>query len=163
MGILERLHLRRRSAFGKYVSPTVIRKLLRSSEIRPPEVKHVQFVVILGDDTTNPQQVSEMLGRVIDTLFQHHATVTSVLPSLLVGLLGAPFPEGNSPEARQELVSALLRGHDEQIRVAHGECDAPVGNFGSPTRYAYGALIPGFSGILKKLIETKFGTAVEIS
>jgi hypothetical protein len=162
MGIFERLHLRRRSAFGKYVSPTVIRKLLRSSEIRPPEVKHVQFVVILGDDTTNPQQVSAMLGRVIDTLIQHHATVTSVLPSLLVGLLGAPFSEGNSAEARQKLISALLREHGEQIRVVHGECNAPVGNFGPPTRYAYGALIPGFSGILKKLIETKFGAAVEI-
>jgi hypothetical protein len=35
--------------------------------------------------------------------------------------------------------------------------------FGSHERWTYGAVIPGFSGILKKLIETKFGTDVEIS
>jgi hypothetical protein len=37
MGILEMLHLRRRTVFGNYVSPKVIRKLLSGgSEIRPP-------------------------------------------------------------------------------------------------------------------------------
>jgi hypothetical protein len=161
MGILEMLHLRRRTIFGEYVSPKVIRKLLSGgSEIRPPEVKHFQFVVILVDDT-NPQQVSAMLSTVIDQLFQHHVSVTNMMPSLLVGLLGVPFPEGNSAEARRELVGALLRENGERIRIAHGECDAPVGMFGGHARWAYGAMIPGFSEILKKLVETKFGTAVE--
>jgi hypothetical protein len=118
--------------------------------------------VILVDDT-NPQQVSAMLDTVIDTLFQHHVSVTNMMPSLLVGVLGVPFREGNSAEARQELVGALLREHGERIRIAHGECDALVGAFGGHARHAYGALIPGFSGILKKLLETKFGTAVEVS
>jgi hypothetical protein len=35
--------------------------------------------------------------------------------------------------------------------------------FGGPERQAYGAVIPGFSGVLKTLLETAFGTAVEIS
>jgi hypothetical protein len=34
--------------------------------------------------------------------------------------------------------------------------------FGGHGRWTYGAVIPGFSEILKKLLEAKFGTAVEI-
>lgn len=59
MGILRMLQRRRvRTAFGKYLRPEVIEKLLREtgSEIRPPEVQHFQFVVVIADDT-NPQEV----------------------------------------------------------------------------------------------------------
>jgi hypothetical protein len=165
MGILRMLQRRRaRKAFGKYLSLEVIEKLLREtgSEIRPPEMQHFQFVVGLADDT-NPQEVPAMTSKVIGTLIQHRATVSDISSSLIVALLGVPFPEGNSSEARRELVDAPLRVNSERIRIAHGECDGAVGIFGGPKRWTYGAVIPGFSGILKKLIETKFGTAVEIS
>jgi hypothetical protein len=66
MGILRMLQRRRaRKAFGKYLSPEVIEKVLREtcSEIRPPEVQQFQFVAALGDDT-NPQDVPAMISKV---------------------------------------------------------------------------------------------------
>ena len=148
----------------EYLSPEVIEKVLRETkpEIRPPEVKHFQFVVILAEDT-NPQEVPVIFDTVMGTLGQHRVCVSNITPALLIGLLGVPFPEGNSPEARGELVDALLRKSGDRIRIVHGQCDGPVGTFGGHGRWTYGALIPEFSGVLKKLLETKFGAAVEVS
>jgi len=148
----------------EYVSPDVIAKLLRETkpEIRLPEVKHFQFITMLADDT-NPQEIPEMIRMVLNTLSEHRANVSNITSSLFVALLGVPFPEGNSAEARRGLVDALLRGHGARIRIVHGECDGVVGLFGGERRSTYGAVIPGFSGILKKLLETKLGSALEIT
>jgi hypothetical protein len=147
----------------EYVSPEVIAKVLRETkpEIRPPEVKHFQFVVILADDT-NPQEVPAIISAVMGTLVRHRANISNSTPLLFVALLGVPFPEGNSAEARRGLVDALLRENGDRIRIVHGECDGASGTFGGHGRWTYGAVIPKFSGILKKLLETKFGTAVEV-
>lgn len=104
-----------------------------------------------------------MVGKILDIFVQHHSNVSHITSSLFVALLGVPFPEYNSAEARRELVAALLRENGDRIRIVHGQCDGAVGTFGGPKRWTYGAVISGFSGILKKLIETNFGTAVEIS
>lgn len=151
------------SAFGAYVSPKVIRRLLEEPGTGPadPQVRHFQFVLTLADDT-NPQALPETLRTIVNALMRHRSTITSIEVSLVVALLGVPFETGNSPGARRELVDALLREHGERIRIAHGECYGLVGNLGSEGRYHYGGLIPGFSSILKTLIETKLGTAVEI-
>jgi len=165
MGILEILQRRKiRSAFGNYVSPEVIEKLMseKASAITSPEAKHFQYVVAMADDT-NPDEVPAMIGKIVQVLVENHATVTNIMSSLVVALLGVPFPAGNSAGARMELVEALLRKNGDRIRIVHGECDGAVGNFGGPKRWSYGAMIPGFSAILQRLIETKFGVAVEIS
>jgi hypothetical protein len=73
-----------------------------------------------------------------------------------------PLPEGNSPDVRRGLVDTLLRENGERIRIVHGECDGAVGLLGPQKRVTYGEVIPGFSGILKTLLETKVGTAVEV-
>ena len=165
MGILEILQRRKiRSAFGNYVSPEVIEKLMseKASGIASPEVKHFQYVVAMADDT-NPDEAPAVIGKIVQVLIEHHATVTNIMSSVVVALLGVPFPAGNSAAARMELVEVLLRENGDRIRIVHGECDGAVGNFGGPKRWSYGAMIPGFSAILKRLIETKFGGAVEIS
>lgn len=165
MGILRMLQRRRlRTAFGEYVSPEVIEKLLCEADpgIKPPGVQHFQFVVALADDS-NPQEVPARVGEVLEIFVQHHANVSHITSSLFVALLGVPFPEYDSAEARRELVDALLRKNGDRIRLVHGQCDGAYGAFGGPERWTFGAMIPGFSGILKRLIETKFGTAAEIS
>jgi hypothetical protein len=147
----------------EYVSPEEIAKLLSENkrEITPPEVKHFQFVVILADDTY-PQKAPAIISAVMGTLVEQRATILGAMPLLFVALLGVSFPEGNSAEARRGLVDALLRENGDRIRIVHGECDAAFGMFGGHGRWTYGALLPGLSGILKKLLETKFGTAAEI-
>jgi len=148
---------------AEYVSPEAIAKLLSETkpEITPPEIKHFQFVVILADDTY-PQKAPAIISAVMGTLLEHRANVSNVTPLLFVALLGVPFPEGNSAEARRGLVEALLRENGDRIRIVHGECDGAFGTFGGHGRWIYGALLPGLAEILKKLLETKFGTAVEI-
>jgi hypothetical protein len=155
---------RKMDAFRDYLSPQVIGKLLRETEkeIHPPEVKHFQFVVIFVDDSNPQEEVAARINAVMRTLAQHRATISNITASVVVALFGVPFPEGDSAEARCELVKALLQEHVGRIRIAHGQCDGPVGLFGDKERSAYGAVIPGFSGILKKLLEIKLGTAVEI-
>jgi hypothetical protein len=162
MGLLQMFQRRRvRTAFGDYLSPEVIRRLLAKPDLVEPQVKHFQFVVVLFDEP-DMHQISDLMDRVIRTLFEHKATVTSLSPCYLVGLLGVPFGEGNSPEVRRDVVEALLKGHAVRIRIAHGECDALVGNLGGPLRFTYDAAIPGFLGILKKLLEAEPASAFEV-
>ena len=119
----------------EHLSPGVIAKLLRGTEreVPPPEVKRFQFVVVLADDS-NPEDVPRMIGALLDMLVQHHATASTVASSLFVGVLGVPFPEGNSAGARRELVAALIRDHGERMRIVHGECDGLFGTLGGGRR-----------------------------
>ncbi len=165
MGILRMVQRRKtRKVFDEYVSPETIARLLREkgSGTKPFQVKHFQFLVILADDTS-PQEVPSMISSVTATLVQHRANISSVTSSLFVALLGVPFPENNSAAARRNLVDALLRENGDRIRIVHGECDGDFGTFGGTGRSTYGAVIPGFSDILKKLLGAKVGAPVEIS
>ena len=163
MGILGFLQRRKvHTAFGKYISPEVIRRLLAKPDIVQPKVRHFQFVVALFDEP-DMQAISDLMGGVIRTLCAHNATVTSLSPCYLVGLLGVPFGEGNSAEVRRAVVDALLKENGSRIRIAHGECDGLVGNLGGPYRFTYDAAIPGFLAILKRLLDAKPGSAFEVS
>lgn len=163
MGILQMLERRRiRKVFREYVSPERIAQLLREPHLlKKLETRHFQFVVILVDDK-NPKEIPAANGRVVDTIINHGVTVLTITPSLLVIALGVPFPENDSVEKRRALVDALLREHADRIKLAHGQCEGEVGIMGGQTRFCYGAVIPQFSQILKALLETNFGTAVEI-
>lgn len=165
MRIPRLLQWRRRSKpLGEHLNPEAIAKLLRETKpgIKAPQIAHFQFVLILADDSKS-QAVPPMIVSVLRTLDEHRASVSNITSSLFVALLGVPFGDGNSAEARQALAQALLRENGDQIKIAHGECDGMFGTFGSTTgRCTYGGIIPGFSAILKQLLETKFGTAIEI-
>jgi hypothetical protein len=165
MGILGMLHKHReRKALQAPLGPEILAKLVgetRRPEEHHVEAKHFQFVMILIDETS-PEEIPAIIAKVVGTLVEKHVTLSNISSSLLVGLLGVPFPEADSPEARLELVAALLRENAERIRIAHGQCEGAFGILGAKGRWTYGEVIPGFSGILKKLLETKFGTAVEI-
>jgi hypothetical protein len=158
MGILRNLKV-----FEKYVSPEVLAKLgdERQLQVEKLELKHFQFVIVLVNES-GLQEVPAIISLVVGTLLQHKATLSSITSTLLVGVLGVPFPDGNSPEARQALVDALLRENGDGVRIAHGQCDGMVGLLGTKKRWNYGQVIPGFSETLKKLLETQYGMAVEI-
>jgi hypothetical protein len=161
MGILQRL--RERKLLRGFTSTEVIANLQGETQLSVGkiEARHFQFVAILVDER-NSEEVSATIGTVVRTLLQHEAMLSSVTSSLIVGLLGVPFPKGDSPEARRGLVEALLRENGDRIRIAHGQCDGAVGLLGTKERCTYGEIIPGFSGILKKLLDTKFGAAVDL-
>jgi hypothetical protein len=163
MGIRQMLERRKiRTVFGEYVSPEQMEKVMHElPRIEPLETRHFQYVMVLADDA-NAREVPAMIQKIVETVLQHKATVSDITSGLVVAILGVPFETDNSAAARQKLVDALLRESSIRVRIVHGECDGAVGNLGGPKRFSYSQVIPRFSAILKNLLATEFGTAVEI-
>src|SRR4051794_20655999 len=164
MSFLDWLQRRQtRRIFKKYVSPEVL-ALLESRDLTPPSApsrQHFQFVIVHIDEA-NPDRVSEIFGKVVDCFGRHNAILASSSPSLLIGALGFVYPQYDSPELRKRLVGALLDENSTAIHLAHGQADGLTGIFGTSGHFSYSVLVPNFSGILKRLLETPFGSAIEI-
>ena len=166
MSVFEKLRRRKaRKEFEKSVSPKVV-KLIESgvaadwTPIR--ERRHFQFVVVQVDEA-RPEQTPALLEKIVDSLVNENATVSEISSSLVVGYFGIPFPESDSSESRLRLVNALLARHGAAVRIAHGQCVGWVGMLGSKDRFHWGAIIPDFSGVLKKLLESRFGSAIDLN
>lgn len=146
------------------VSQKAIEALLRETkpDLKSPQKKRFQFIAILiNDDIVDG--VPPTIAAVVETLIPKNVNISGITSSLLVGLLGVPFPEGNSAEIRRELVAALLANNGAQIRIAHGECEGLFGTFGTSARLTHGEVIPRFSTVLQRLLATDFGAATEIT
>jgi hypothetical protein len=153
-----------RKTFERYVSPGVIRlieKEPRKYFSAVPERKHFQFVIVLIDES-KPDEVSDLQGKLVDICLRHWMVVDQVFFTLLTAHLGKPFEQHDNPENRMAVVNELVRECSGKIRIAHGECTGLIGNFGSQKRFAWGALIPNFLGILRNLLDTPAGTVIEI-
>jgi len=148
----------------RFLPPELSRTLERGGELPKGrmERKHFQFVLINLDDTA-PDELPVLISSVVTTLMQHKATLSSITSSLVVGFLGIPFPKSDSPEARRALVKALLAENGNSLRIAHGQCDGMVGLFGVEGNFRYDGIIPGFSRILRELLDRPFGSAAEIA
>lgn len=150
-----------RRAFKKLIPADVIRKLAEDPPaLKPPRQQHFEFVIVSIDES-NPDATSRVLSDVLGTVFAHDAMVSMISASLVSSYFGV-FQPNKVPEARQKLVTQLLRENGNRLRIAHGECDGLVGNFGSEQRLTYDCFIPGFSRILSELLSSEFGKALEI-
>ena len=159
---VERRKVRR--TFEKYVSPGVIALIEKDPKKyfdTKPKNTHFQFVAVLLDDQS--ESISERWGAVGDIIFDHGAWISHMTPCLVVACFGGVFPESDTDANRLKLVDALVASVGKEIRLAHGECDGLMGNFGSSRRFSYGVHIPGFLGLLKKLLESPPGTAMEFA
>jgi hypothetical protein len=162
--MLERRRVRR--TFEEYVSPDVM-KLIKAdtNDTRfpiSPERRHFQFVVVHFDEI-EAEQISAILTNVTEVLLDHGAVISNVSSCLVIAWLGEPFAQYDSVERRLKLVTSLLARNGRHIRLAHGQCNGILGNFGSPRRFSYGVHIPGFSEILRRLLDTPLGRALEIA
>jgi len=154
---------RLRRTLAKYITPKSASRILRSFESRgapPPETKHFQFIVVHIRDTDDAE-TPRIISSVVDTLISGQSTLDNITSSLVVALMGVPYPEYDSSQARLDLVEALLRENGKAIRIAHGECNGLVGLFGGKARFHWGACIPEFSKVLSTLLNLEFGTALE--
>jgi len=162
LGFWERRRVRK--TFERLVSPGVIAAIEKDPTKfikAAPEIRHFQFVIILLDDE-RPDDVPAMLNRVVDAIFNHHAMISNIYVSLVVAWFGFPFPDTDSVEERLKLVNTLVTGSKDLLRIAHGQCNGKVGNMGSEKRFAYGAVIPDFNNILKRLLDSPLGTVIEV-
>jgi hypothetical protein len=149
--------------FERFVGPEVLSMLEKppvTSLNATVEKKHFQFVLVNLDEE-NFDQIPARISKIVDTFRRYDATLSSITSSLVVAVLGVPFPKSDSVELRRQLVSAILTEHSKLIRIAHGQCDGFVGSLGPEGNRRYGEVIPGFAGILSTLLNSEFGTVTE--
>jgi adenylate cyclase len=152
-----------RSAFGQYLSPEVIRRLLVNPQLVEPKKTDitVMFSDIRGFTTISEkldaqdlalflnQYLSDMTGLV----FEHHGTLDKYIGDAVMAFWGAPFEEpGHAGRACNTALKMMERVREMQkkweaegkpqldIGIGLNTGVASVGNMGSALRYGYTAL-----------------------
>ncbi len=152
-----------RSAFGQYLSPEVIRRLLVNPQLVEPKKTDitVMFSDIRGFTTISEkldaqdlalflnQYLSDMTGLV----FEHHGTLDKYIGDAVMAFWGAPFEEpGHAGRACYTALKMMERVREMQkkweaegkphldIGIGLNTGVASVGNMGSALRYGYTAL-----------------------
>jgi adenylate cyclase len=152
-----------RSAFGQYLSPEVIRRLLLNPRLVEPKKTDitVMFSDIRGFTTISEkldaqdlalflnQYLSDMTGLV----FEHHGTLDKYIGDAVMAFWGAPFEEpGHAGRACNTALKMMERVREMQkkwesegkphldIGIGLNTGVASVGNMGSALRYGYTAL-----------------------
>jgi adenylate cyclase len=152
-----------RAAFGQYLSPEVIRRLLVNPQLVEPKKTDitVMFSDIRGFTTISEkldaqelalflnQYLSDMTGLV----FEHHGTLDKYIGDAVMAFWGAPFEEpGHAARGCQTALKMMDRVREMQkkweaegkphldIGIGVNTGVASVGNMGSVLRYGYTAL-----------------------
>jgi adenylate cyclase len=152
-----------RAAFGQYLSPEVIRRLLVNPQLVEPKKTDitVMFSDIRGFTTISEkldaqelalflnQYLSDMTGLV----FEHHGTLDKYIGDAVMAFWGAPFEEpGHAARGCQTALKMMDQVREMQkkweaegkphldIGIGLNTGVASVGNMGSVLRYGYTAL-----------------------
>jgi adenylate cyclase len=152
-----------RAAFGQYLSPEVIRRLLVNPQLVEPKKTDitVMFSDIRGFTTISEkldaqelalflnQYLSDMTGLV----FEHHGTLDKYIGDAVMAFWGAPFEEpGHAARGCHTALKMMDRVREMQkqweaegkphldIGIGLNTGVASVGNMGSALRYGYTAL-----------------------
>jgi adenylate cyclase len=152
-----------RTAFGQYLSPEVIRRLLRNPKLVEPKKTEitVMFSDIRGFTTISEnldaqdlalflnQYLSDMTGLV----FEYQGTLDKYIGDAVMAFWGAPFEvDDHAISACNSALKMMQRVHEMQrqwqaqgkpqldIGIGLNSGVASVGNMGSALRYGYTAL-----------------------
>jgi adenylate cyclase len=152
-----------RSAFGQYLSPEVIRRLLVNPRLVEPRKTNitVMFSDIRGFTTISEKLdaqdlanfLNQYLSDMTSLVFEHHGTLDKYIGDAVMAFWGAPFEEpGHAARACDTALKMMERVRDMQkkwesegkphldIGIGLNTGVASVGNMGSALRYGYTAL-----------------------
>jgi adenylate cyclase len=152
-----------RSAFGQYLSPEVIRRLLVNPRLVEPKKTDitVMFSDIRGFTTISEKLdaqdlalfLNQYLSDMTELVFEHHGTLDKYIGDAVMAFWGAPFEEpGHSGRACDTALKMMARVREMQkqweaegkpqldIGIGLNTGVASVGNMGSTLRYGYTAL-----------------------
>jgi adenylate cyclase len=152
-----------RSAFGQYLSPEVIRRLLVNPRLVEP--KKTDITVMFSDirgfttisEKLDAQDLAKFLNQYLSDMtslvFDHHGTLDKYIGDAVMAFWGAPFEEpGHAAAACNTALKMMERVHEMQkqwasegkphldIGIGLNTGVASVGNMGSALRYGYTAL-----------------------
>lgn len=161
--IEEREKRRVRSAFGQYLSPEVVRRLLVNPRLVEP--KKTEITVMFSDirgfttisEKLDAQELALFLNQYLSDMtslvFDHHGTLDKYIGDAVMAFWGAPFEEpGHAAKACKAALKMMDRVRDLQkkweaegkppleIGIGLNTGMASVGNMGSALRYGYTAL-----------------------
>jgi adenylate cyclase len=152
-----------RTAFGQYLSPEVIRRLLVNPRLVEPRKTDitVMFSDIRGftsiSEKLDAQELALFLNQYLSDMtrivFNHHGTLDKYIGDAVMAFWGAPFEEiGHAARACNAALEMMQRVRELQTQwAAQGKPRleigiglntgvASVGNMGSALRYGYTAL-----------------------
>jgi adenylate cyclase len=152
-----------RSAFGQYLSPEVIRRLLVNPQLVEPRKTDitVMFSDIRGFTTISEKLdaqelalfLNEYLSDMTQIVFKHNGTLDKYIGDAVMAFWGAPFEESshaikscNAALAMMTRVREMQKKWEAQgkphldIGIGLNTGVASVGNMGSVLRYGYTAL-----------------------
>jgi adenylate cyclase len=152
-----------RSAFGQYLSPEVIRRLLVNPQLVEPKKTEitVMFSDIRGFTTISEKLdaqelalfLNEYLSDMTSLVFDNHGTLDKYIGDAVMAFWGAPFEEpGHAAKACKTALKMMDRVRELQkkweadgkphldIGIGLNTGMASVGNMGSALRYGYTAL-----------------------
>lgn len=152
-----------RSAFGQYLSPEVIRRLLVNPQLVEPKKTEitVMFSDIRGFTTISEKLdaqdlalfLNQYLSDMTSLVFDNHGTLDKYIGDAVMAFWGAPFEEpGHAAKACKTALKMMDRVRELQEKLeAEGKPHldigiglntglASVGNMGSSLRYGYTAL-----------------------
>ena len=152
-----------RGAFGQYVSPEVIRRLLEEPESVQP--RKTSVTVLFSDirgfttisETLDAQEMAELLNEYLTEMtkiiFRHRGTLDKYIGDAVMAFWGAPFAEpGHADRCCDTALLMLARLNEMQtewrakgkppldIGIGINTGVASVGNMGSSLRYGYTAI-----------------------
>ncbi len=152
-----------RSAFGQYLSPEVIRRLLVNPQLVEPRKTDitVMFSDIRGFTTISEKLdaqdlalfLNQYLSDMTSLVFEHQGTLDKYIGDAVMAFWGAPFEEpGHAGKACDTALKMMDRVREMQkqweaegkphldIGIGLNTGVASVGNMGSALRYGYTAL-----------------------
>ena len=152
-----------RSAFGQYLSPEVIRRLLVNPQLVEPRKTDitVMFSDIRGFTTISEKLdaqelalfLNQYLSDMTSLVFEHHGTLDKYIGDAVMAFWGAPFEEpGHAARGCNTGLKMMDRVREMQkkweaegkphldIGIGLNTGVASVGNMGSVLRYGYTAL-----------------------
>ncbi|MGH7308222.1 MAG: CHASE2 domain-containing protein [Candidatus Rokuibacteriota bacterium] len=159
------LRRRIRRAFGQYVSPQVVKEMLRHPERLVLGGERRKLTILFGDlagftamsEQLSPEQVAVILNRclteVTRIVVRHGGTVDKFMGDCIMAFWGAPLNDPDHAlhacQAAEEMQAAVARLCEEfvregrppiHMRIGVNSGTAIVGNMGSETLFDYTAI-----------------------
>jgi hypothetical protein len=152
---------RLKEIFDKVVEPQVVDKILGGSSLeRPLTASSIEYVIASVRFQT-PEQVSKLIGRVIEISTQHQASIHGPCASVVVAAFGGQPHSPTKPGVAAELVAELIADLGPEIKIVHGTSSGYFGCFGSGNSSRFSFVVPEFESSLALLTQTEFGAAQE--
>ena len=153
-----------RAMFRGYVADELIDELVNNPRPLRLDLQPASISFILLQVRDEPVvEAPDRMAKAID-IIQRLYGICDVMSSTVLAIFGFPRREelDGSSDQRAMSVARLVTELGPDIRLVYGTADGLVGNYGSPHRFRWGPLLPGFARYMTALTAREFGQSAEI-